>query len=413
MSEQDTVFVGIDWASEKHDVCVIDGSGSVVGERQFQHSGEGLTELTQWLSDCAEGSLERVRVAIEVTHGPVVETLIDGGIAVFSINPKQLDRFRDRFTVAGAKDDRLDARVLADSLRTDGHLFRAVKPAAGELVELREWSRMAEELNKEQVRLGRQMSAQLARYYPQMLELASNIADPWILELWKLIPAPDKARRKRRKTIEQLLRKHLIRRIDADAVLDVLRKRPVTVAAGTVEAATAHIKLLIERLTVVNRQLKRAHRELDKRLGEVGAPTEEGPGQRVEQRDVEILRSLPGVGRIVLATLLCEATEAIAQRDYQVLRALAGVAPVTRRSGKSILVVRRQACHSRIREAVYHWSRVAAQRDNLCKAKYAALRARGCSHGRALRTVGDRLLAVACAMLRNQTDYLPAKAKAA
>jgi hypothetical protein len=65
----------------------------------------------------------------------------------------------------------------------------------------------------------------------------------------------------------------------------------------------------------------------------------------------------------------------------------------------------RTACHPRIRNAVYHWARVATQTDDIAKARYAALRARGKSHGQALRSIADRLLGVLCAMLRNQTDY--------
>ncbi len=70
-------------------------------------------------------------------------------------------------------------------------------------------------------------------------------------------------------------------------------------------------------------------------------------------------------------------------------------------------MVRRSACNERLREAVYHWARVAMQTDPQCRERYAALRRRGKSHGRALRTLGDRLLAMACAMLRNQTIYDP------
>ncbi len=120
-----------------------------------------------------------------------------------------------------------------------------------------------------------------------------------------------------------------------------------------------------------------------------------------------ILRSLPGVGRTGLATLLVEATEPLRCRDYQVLRVLSGVAPITRRSGKARLVTRRMACNERLRQAVYRWARVAMQIDQACKSRYAALRKRGHSHGRALRTIGDRLLAVACAMLKSQTPFDP------
>ena len=139
------------------------------------------------------------------------------------------------------------------------------------------------------------------------------------------------------------------------------------------------------------------------------AGTESPEGQRHEQRDVEILRSLPGVGRIVLATLLAEASQPLRHRDYHALRTLSGVAPVTRRSGKRCVVVMRQACHMRLRDAVYHWARVAVQHDPISRARYAELRKRGHSHGRALRSVGDRLLAVACAMLRTATSFDPSR----
>src|SRR4051812_48832215 len=128
-------------------------------------------------------------------------------------------------------------------------------------------------------------------------------------------------------------------------------------------------------------------------------------GRRPELCDVTILRSLPGVGRIVFATLLAEAFEALQRRDYRALRCLAGVAPVTKRSGKSRIVLMRQAAHVRLRNAVYHWARVAVQHDPRSQAKYAALRARG--HGRALRSVADRLIGVACAMLEAKTIFDP------
>jgi transposase len=125
---------------------------------------------------------------------------------------------------------------------------------------------------------------------------------------------------------------------------------------------------------------------------------------------VTILRSLPGVGRIVLATLLAEASDALQRRDYHALRCLSGVAPITKRSGKTRIVLMRQAVHVRLRNSVYHWARIAVQHDPRSRAKYAALRARGHGHGRALRSVADRLLAVACTMLLQQTTFDPALA---
>ena len=104
------------------------------------------------------------------TRGPVVESLMERGFAVHSINPKQLDRFRDRFSPAGAKDDRRDARVLASALRTDPHCLRRLEPTDPAIIELREWSRLDEDLTRERVRLANRMRQQLWRYYPQFLD---------------------------------------------------------------------------------------------------------------------------------------------------------------------------------------------------------------------------------------------------
>ena len=397
-------FVGVDWASETHHVCVLDAHGAKLGERGFAHGGAGLAEMADWILEVTGGEASAIRVAIEVPHGPIVESLLERGFDVHAINPKQLDRFRDRFSPAGAKDDSRDAHVLGDALRTDPRCLRRLAPVDPVVIELREWSRIAEDLTQERTRLANRMREQLWRYYPQFLGLADDIASPWLLELWTLVPTPDKARRVREATVAKLLRRHRIRRIDA-AVLDDLRAPPVVVAAGTVEAATAHIKTVTARLTLVNRQLRQTYGHLDQLTQRLAVDSE--PGQNAEQRDVTILASLPGVGRIVLATLLAEAFDPLQRRDYHALRCLCGVAPVTKRSGKSKIVIRRLAAHRRLCDAVYHWARVAVQHDPTSRAKYAALRQRGHGHARALRSVADRLLAVACAMLQNHTLFDP------
>jgi transposase len=126
---------------------------------------------------------------------------------------------------------------------------------------------------------------------------------------------------------------------------------------------------------------------------------------------ITVLLSLKGIGTIVVATLLAEANQPLRDRDYHVLRILCGVAPVTKRSGKMLRVQMRYACNQRLRNAVYHWARGAAYNDQISKQAYAALRHRGHTHGHALRSIADRLLKVACAMLRDGTLYDPTKRK--
>ncbi len=136
------------------------------------------------------------------------------------------------------------------------------------------------------------------------------------------------------KKIAPVLATHRIRRITAADVLATLKRPAPTVTPGTTDAARAHITTVAEQLNLVNRQIKDVTRRLDALADQLAGPEIER-GQEAEQRDPAILRSLPGMGKIALATLLAEAHQAIRARDCHALRPLTGVAPVTKRSGKS------------------------------------------------------------------------------
>ncbi|TIP83626.1 MAG: IS110 family transposase [Mesorhizobium sp.] len=400
MSGDISAFVGVDWASATHYAYALDADGRKLGHRSFPHSGEGLAELANWIRSTTGHDPDPLAIGIEVPHGPVVEGLMDAGFLVHAINPKQLDRLRDRFTMAGAKDDRLDAFVLADALRTDRKLYRFLEPMHPTVIELREWSRMTEDLSAERNRLANRFRHQCWRYYPQVLELAEDCSRAWVLDLWELIPTPAKARTVRAATVAKQLKQSKVKKWTAETLLAQLRRTPIVVAAGIAKACVAHCKLILARLRLVMDQAKNAMKQLERLCSAVAElpPPTESVGEQC--RAPEILRSMPGVGPIVLAALLSEGHDAIMRRDAQALRALAGVVPVTRRTGKQYLVVMRQACPHRLRTAVYHWARVAVLHDFHSRDRYSALRKRGHSHARALRSVGSRLIGVACAMLQ-------------
>ena len=67
--------VGVDWASESHRVWVCDARGNKLGERSFAHDGAGLAAMAAWTCGVTGAPPEAVDVAIEVPHGPVVESL--------------------------------------------------------------------------------------------------------------------------------------------------------------------------------------------------------------------------------------------------------------------------------------------------------------------------------------------------
>ena len=302
--------------------------------------------------------------------------------------------------MSGAKDDRRDALVLASSLRTDTSLHRQVDLDDPKIIELREWSRMRDDLRQEQVRLKNRVLQQLSRYYPQFLELGA-VGATWRIELWKLAPTPAKAAKLSKPLIADLIRKNRVRGRTADQLREILCRPAVTVAPGVTTAAVGHIEMLHARLELTMQRVRKTEKRIEDLISEIQGSDLDLAG------DVAILRSVPGVGPAVLAILLVEASKALPRRDHSALRVLSGVAPVTKRSGKSCAVVRRRACNQRLHQALYHWSRVAVLRDQRIKDRYARSRARGHSHGRALRAVADHLLSVACAMLRDGTGYRP------
>ena len=198
------IFAGIDWSTKVHQVAVADAGGEVLGEQAFARSGDGLAAMADWILE--HESEGKAAVAIEKPHGPEVDALLERGIAVFAPDPKQLDRFRDRFSPAGAKDDRRDALVLADSLATDRKAFREVDTPSPEIIRLRELSRAESDLVAERTGLINKLTAQLRRSCPAFLDAAPDLGRDWTLNLWNLAPTPEKARRVRKSSVEAVLR---------------------------------------------------------------------------------------------------------------------------------------------------------------------------------------------------------------
>jgi transposase len=401
MDEAFTLSVGIDCGSQVHQVCVLNTSQGQVGERRVEHPGADVQALADWLLTLGETAPSRILVAIEVPRGPIVEALLERGFRVWAINPKQLDRFRERGTAAGAKDDQRDAWVLASAVQTDRYAFRPLMVDDPQIIQLRGLSRLDAELGEELTRTTNRLRDQLHRYYPQLLRLCPAADEPWVWQLLALAPTPAHGQQLRRAALQRLLTQARIRRFNADDLLAILQTPALTVAPGTVEAASHYVRVLLPRLHLLHAQ----RRDCSKQLARLLETLTEEPGQEREHHDVTILLSLPGVGIRIAATMLAEASQPLKGRDYHAIRSLAGLAPVTKASGKRRVVVMRYACNTRLRTACYHWARVATQTDVPARRHYTILRQAGHAHPRALRGVADRLLAVLIGMLKSNTLY--------
>jgi transposase len=378
-------------------------------EREVRHHGDDVRDFVVKLREMAGEEMSVVSAAMEAPQGVMVEALLECGANVYSINPKQLDRFRDRHSVSGAKDDPLDAYVLATSLQTDPRLFRRISLPSPEMMRLSALSRSYEATTEQVLSLSNQICEQLRRYYPQMLELGDWHDEPWLWLLFEAAPTPAAAAKLTLHKTSNILTAKRIRRISAQQVQSKLRETPLPVAAGVAEAAAFRVSALLPMLKVAHEQRSMCSRQMKVMLASF---SKESDSPEKAHHDAALLLSLPGIGVHNGAVMLTEARVALLERDYQALRRLAGVAPVSKRTGgrsKRPHVQRRHACNHRLREAFYHCGRVASQCDPRTQQHYRELRARGCSHGRAVRGVLDRILKVLVAVLESSLPYDAAK----
>jgi hypothetical protein len=274
------------------------------------------------------------------------------------------------------------------------------------MLQIREWSRVDDALHGEFSALTNRLRDLIYRIAPGLLRLSPAADDAWLWALLDEAATPAAQRQLAEWMVAQLLRTYRVRRLTAADVVAVLREPVPYTAPGVVEAVTAHIQMILPRLQLVARQRRHAERELARVLDTLAAQPLADGDQR-EHADVTIVRSMPGIGTRIAARMLAEASQPLAERAYYILRGLLGVAPITRQSGKRKQVLMRRGCNARLRQAAYHWARVATQRDDASRAYYRALRLRGQTHGCALRSVANRLLRILCALLRHGQLFNP------
>lgn len=183
-------YIGVDLADAEHAVWVEDESGERVRSCTVPHTAGGLREFGRWLDERRAAGRE-LWAAIEQPEGRVVDFLLDHGVLVFPVNPKALDRARDRFRVSSSKSDPFDARVLATFLRTDHAHLQPLQPSSEAAQELKGLTRDYARHVRHQTRLLNQLTATLKSYYPRALDLCDDLKAAWARAFLRDYPTPD------------------------------------------------------------------------------------------------------------------------------------------------------------------------------------------------------------------------------
>ncbi len=387
------LLVGIDWADTEHVYCLMDEAGNTLATGTIAHTVEGLEQLIAAIRTHATDPRE-VCVALETRHGPLVGRLLDESFTIYPINPKAVDRHRERFRVAGGKSDLRDAWVLATLLRTDRALYRPLLPDSEAAQELRVLSRDRAELVRTRTMLSNQLTACLKAYFPEFLVLFEDPARPAARALLQAFPTLDALRAASPKHLEAFLRKHHYPGgvAKAQEIHQRLRQPTFQIAPVLIRTKARLAVTLARQLTTLWEQIAGYEAEIQRVLR--------------THPDGELYLSLPGASDVLAARMVGELGDNRERyQDAAVAQCEAGTAPVTRASGTTRTVHVRRACIHPLRETMWQFAFSSLQRCVWAKAYYARARARGKKHAEAIRMLANVWLRIIIAMRRDSRLY--------
>lgn len=387
------IFCGIDWAEHHHDVAMVDQTGQVVAKRRITDDLAGFTQLSALLAEHAT-SPAGVDIAIETDRGLLVAALRAAGHRIYAINPKAVDRYRDRHAVSGAKSDPGDALVLAHLLRTDRAAHRALPDDSHLAQAIKVLARAHQDMVWARQQDTNRLRSLLREFYPAALTAFNDLTSATAMVVLAAAPTPTAAARLSAADLDRLLRAagrgHRpaeITRLTGIFLAPQLRQPPmVEQAMGSAAAA------IVATLTATNTALADLYKALTKAF-------EQHP-------DAETYRSLAGLGIILAARVLGELGDDPARFPTPTsLRGYAGSAPITRASGNHRRVLARHVRNRRLATACYLWAFAALTKSPGARARYDQRRSVGDGHNAALRNLANKLLGQLHHCLANNTPY--------
>ena len=385
------VYVGIDWADDHHDIHVTNDSAVALDSFRISHSYEGIVKLRTRLGKFSSKP-QNILVAVECHHGLLIYALMEAGYSVYTINPKAMDRYRDRYRMSSSKSDPQDAMVLANILRTDLHLY---KPLPKEIVadaKLRELTRAHKAMGQQKVKLTNQLTTQLKSYYPVALHLFSKLDQEISLTFLEHYPTPEKAAAASLEELQKFFHQQRYTRPGKVPFLYQSLQQPALRSPHEMQAIhqTIVLSLVLVLRSLIN--------ETEKLAGEVAKEFKQNPA-------FEIFSSLPA-GQITASRLNAEVgsnSSRYPKREY--LQSAAGTAPVTRRSGKSVVVFFRWQCNKHLRAAFQNLARESVKRCGWANQYFASQMKLGHKPSRAYRALANRWAAIIWKMLEERQCF--------
>jgi len=384
------VSAGVDWAKDDYAVCVVDSDGEPVARKTLPYTTSGLRRLVELLDRHGVDA-----VGIERPDGPIIDTLLPAGKTVLVIPPSQVKSLRRRYGSAGNKDDRFDAYVLADTVRTDRRRLTPLILDNEATIALRKLCRARKDLVAHRVAVANQLRAHLQTALPAVVDLFRDI---------------DSA----------TSRTFLARFTTQDALDWLSPKRLAAWLASIGYSGRTNPAVLHTRITAAPRGAAGEHGRVLAGITHAYLATLQAITAQIEtlaqqiaenltvHPDRDIFTTLPRAGTVRAARLLAEIGDARGRFPTPAsLACLAGVAPSTRESGKARIVAFRWAVDKQLRDAVCDFAGDSRRKNPWAADLYNRARARGHDHPHAVRILARAWIDIIWKCWTTNTPYDP------
>ena len=363
------VCAGLDWAKDDHAVCIIDPDGQVLDRFTLEHTAPGLNRLIGHLLKAGV-----VEVGIERGDGPVVEALLAAELTVLVISPNQVKNLRSRYGSAGNKDDRFDAYVLADVVRTDRRRLTPLTRSTPTTRALRTTVRARRDLVEHRVAAANQLRAHLQNVFPGAVGLFAALDSAISLAFLERFSSQTQADWLTPTRFGTWLNKQ---GYSGNVDPEVLHQRLLDAPRGAINTDAHAVTTLafVALLRTLNAQITVLAASITEQLN--------------AHPDAHIVTSLPRSGTLRAARLLAEIGDARGRfPTADSLACLAGVAPSTRQSGKVKAVTFRWSADRELRDALCDFAGDSRHANPWAADLYTRARARGHDHPHAVRILG-------------------------
>jgi transposase len=373
LNQPPALFIGIDWADQKHDCYVIDrhGNGS---HQQLEHSAEAIDAWVAQMLAQADG--RPIAIMLEQARGALVHSLMfRENVVLYPVNPKQLARYRESFPGGDGKSDPTDAMYLARMLRERITTLKAWLPDDQSTRLLSQLCQQRRKIVDGQTKLRQQLIGNLKSYFPLVLELFGKPGQlPLLLSIVGRWSDPRQLRRADRRLVSRVLNEHSVRNeTQQNEIIDRIR------SAALLSKDEALLTPMAMTAKLLASQIQQYQKTIDAFDAKIGEAMKAHP-------DAKLFSNLRGSGKALAPRLLCAfGSQRDRWRDGDELASFSGIAPVTRQSGKQRQVSRRYACPKYLRQTFHEFADSARKWCPWSKARYRMLRDRGMKHHAAIR----------------------------